>query len=113
MISRARSRPTNRGNRSVPPPPGQQPAAHLGLAEHRLLPARVAQIAGQGELVAATAGATADGRDRDVGSLRQPQHHVGQIGTASLPSGTGKSAAAARSKWLKKKSGTPLLKTTT
>jgi hypothetical protein len=31
-----------------------------------------------------------------------------QIGTASLPSGTGKSAAAARSKWLKKKSGTPL-----
>src|SRR5207248_1815368 len=36
-----------------------------------------------------------------------------QTGTASFPSGAGKSAAAARSKWLKKKSGTPLSKTTT
>ena len=35
------------------------------------------------------------------------------IGTASSPCGAGKSAAAARSKWLKKKSGTPLVKTTT
>src|SRR5918994_1086289 len=36
-----------------------------------------------------------------------------QVGTASSPSGAGKSAAAPRSKWLKKKSGTPLSKTTT
>ena len=77
MISRARSRPGEPGQSLSPAAPGQQPAAYLGLAEHGLLPARVAQIAGQGELVAAAAGAAADGRDRDVGGLRQPQHHVG------------------------------------
>ena len=44
--------------------------------------------------------------------LRRSTRSV-QIGTASSPSAAGRSAAAARSKWLMKKSGRPLLKTTT
>jgi hypothetical protein len=56
---------------------GHEPAADLGVTEHRLLPARVAQIAGEGELIAASAGATPDGRDGDVGGFGQPQHDIG------------------------------------
>lgn len=56
----------------MPPPPGSGL-----LPENRVLAAGVAKVEREGELVAAAAGAAADGRDRHVGRLRDLQHEVG------------------------------------
>jgi hypothetical protein len=46
------------------------------MAEHRVLAAGVAQVAGQGQFVAATPGPPADGGDADERRLREPQDEI-------------------------------------
>jgi len=87
VIETVRQRTNERETSSVPsdesgqpfcaPAAGKNPAADLGLAEHRVLAAGVAQIAGQGQSVPAAPGPSAGGRDADERSWGQPYHEIG------------------------------------
>jgi hypothetical protein len=82
---RAAGRRPPRAGRTLPSPGSRSADRRLGRARCRR-----------------RGGATADERDRDVASLRQPQHHVGPDRHRVVALRNGKSAAAARPKWLRK-----------